>query len=136
MPAALRFGMRINISSRELRAARCAFTEASRPLLDLWDDVKPVQIAAHTLFTTTADQLAWELEHPEYVHAQAIHLVRELFDAGLALLDIIEHELRAFARRPPALLVARGAALTFMETIASYLSPFAELMRPSLLHAA
>ena len=122
--------MRINISSRELRAARCAFSEASRPLLDLWDDVKPVQMAAHLLFTNTADHLVFELEHPEYVHAQAIHLVRKLFDAGLALIDIIEQERRAFGDRPPpALVIARGATLTFMETIAQYLSPFASLLR-------
>jgi hypothetical protein len=79
--------------------------------------------------STTADLLVWELGHPEYIHAQAIHLVRELFDAGAALLDVIAEEQRTFGdRTPPSLREGRGALLTFLETVASYLNPFGEVM--------
>jgi hypothetical protein len=49
-----------------------------------------------------------------------------MFDAGLAFVAILDEE-RLAVTSTCTLLDARGAALTFMETVARYLSPFSSL---------
>ena len=111
--------MRIDLSSRELRDALDPFVHATSDLSTGWDG-KTVQLAALRRFIDTVDDLADELAHPEYRHGRAVDLARTMFDAGLALIAI-------FDEAPDETRAARGAALTFLETIARYLSPFAKI---------
>jgi hypothetical protein len=117
--------MRINMSSRELRGALSTFIAASNDLHTTWD-AKLVHATALRAFIDTAKDLADELEHPEYDHARATRLARELFDAGLALVKIVDEELANTADVAP-LRAGRCAALAMMQTIAGYLSPLAGL---------
>ena len=119
--------MRINISSRELRSALALITDVSSPLVSRWqDEHKLVQYVAYRAFTDGTGELADELEHPDYEHARAVRLAREMFDAGIAVVEILDEELRNTADTTDLRRV-RGAVLAFMETIASYLSPLAAL---------
>src|SRR6185436_3623193 len=95
------------------------FVHAASPLSTLWDG-KDVQSLALRRFIDNVDDLADELAHPEYRHARAVELSRAMFDAGLALIEIFDED--ATETR-----VARGAALTFLETIARYTSPFSKI---------
>jgi hypothetical protein len=117
--------MRINMSSRELRSALATFSAAASALTAHWEaEDKLVQLVAYRVLTSCAEDLAVELEHPEYEHARAARLARELFDAGIAVVEIIDEDLRGTVS-PSELRVVRGATLGFMETVAMYLSPFA-----------
>src|SRR5687767_14929892 len=116
--------MRINMSSRELRAALAPFETTASSLRAYWENQdKRVQLVALRAVIDTGDGLADELAHPEYDHARAVTLSRQLFDAGLALLDVIDEELAAKSDVDAGLRETRGAALTFMETVARYTSP-------------
>lgn len=117
--------MRIDMSSRELRGALVTFNAASEDLHTSWE-AKLVHVTALRAFVDTTKALADELEHPEYDHARATRLARELFDAGLALVKIVDEELANTADTAP-LRAGRSAALGMMQTIAGYLSPLAGL---------
>src|SRR5688572_32226364 len=117
--------MRINMSSRELRSTLASFIAASKDLHTSWD-AKVVHMTALCALVDTAKDLACELEHPEYDHARATRLARELFDAGLGLVKIVDEEL-ANTADVAVLRAGRIAALAMMQTIAGYLSPLAAL---------
>ncbi len=119
--------MRINISSRELRDARSHFIAVAAPITSSWEHHdKLVQLVSYRAFSDTIEELAAELEHPEYDHVRAVRLARQMFDAGLAFVEILDEE-RLSVTSACTLLDARCGALMFMETVAKYLSPFSSL---------
>jgi hypothetical protein len=119
--------MRINISSRELRAAHSRFIAGATPVAAAWQHHdKLVQFVSYRAFSDVIEELAAELEHPEYDHLRAVRLARQVFDGGLAFVQLLDEE-RTFVTSTCTLLDARSAAVVFMETVASYLSPFSSL---------